>query len=73
MEEETAQETENDVTVVRRKTPKPKRIEPKLDYVLDALKYKVRLVRMTLLMQNTMVVSLGRMEKRGALFSEWAL
>ena len=49
MEEETAQETENEVAVVRRKTPKPKRIEPKLDDVLDALKYKVSLVRMTLL------------------------
>ena len=41
MEEETTQEKQNDVPVVRRKTSKTKRVAPKLDNVVDALKYKV--------------------------------
>lgn len=42
MEEETTQEKQNNVPVVRRKkTSKTKRVAPKLDNVVDALKYKV--------------------------------
>ena len=40
--EVTTEENQNDVVVSRRKTSKTKRAPPKLDNVVDALKYKVR-------------------------------